>query len=76
MMGATFHDQADIAMKLSGELRTQCLLPETQNEVGTANQLCTAAGAGERTGSVNNQGNDQSHHGGYDATHHAAVGGG
>ena len=30
MMGATFHDQADIAMKLAGELRRQCLLPETQ----------------------------------------------
>jgi hypothetical protein len=30
MMGATFHDQADIAMKLSGELKKQCLLSTTQ----------------------------------------------
>jgi hypothetical protein len=32
MMGATFHDQADIAMKLNGKLREQCLRPDIQQQ--------------------------------------------
>ena len=32
MMGATFHDQAGIAMKLQGKLREQCLRPDIQQQ--------------------------------------------
>ena len=32
MMGATFHDQTDIAIKLKGKLREQCLKPDMQQQ--------------------------------------------
>ena len=57
-------------------MRTEEAVPaasDAATEVETADQLCTAAGAGERRKSVNSQGDGQSNQGGHETTSYTTI---